>query len=100
MSAIVVLSRDKDILLQRSALCRLRLRRQTRALRDSLQWQRVAVAATVAPTVRRIALGVALSFFGLARIARIVVLAGRIVLFVKLARLVTGLLPNSHRSHP
>jgi hypothetical protein len=76
---------EKELLLMRSALCRLRLRRATHDLRSSLPWKRVALAAATAPAVRPIAFGIVLSLVGLRRVARGVVIASRILFFAKLA---------------
>jgi len=76
---------EKELLLMRSALCRLRLRRATHDLRSSLPWKRVALAAATAPAVRPIAFGIVLSLVGLRRVARGVIIASRIVFFAKLA---------------
>jgi hypothetical protein len=73
-------------LLQRSALYRLRLRRDAHVLRGSLQWRGAAIAAATLMPMRRMAFGMALSFPGLGRAARLMILAGRIVLLAKLAR--------------
>ena len=83
--ALDALARDRDALLARSALCRLRLRRQTRGLRDALDWRRTPIAVMAMPAARRIAFGLALSFVGRARGARMILLAGRMVLGAKLA---------------
>ena len=80
------LASDKEVLLMRSALGRLRLRRETQNLRDSLHWKRAAVAVVTAPAMRRIAFGLAVSLAGLGRTARFLMLAGRVILFAKLAR--------------
>jgi hypothetical protein len=79
------LARDKEALLARSALCRLQLRRQTRGVRDSLDWRRTPVAIMAMPVARDIAFGLALSLIGRARGARMILLAGRILLCAKLA---------------
>jgi hypothetical protein len=81
------LARDKRALLDRSALYRLRLRRDAFALRGSLNWRRAAVAATIAPGVGRIFFGLAVSMVGLGRSARAVMLLGRVVLIARLARI-------------
>jgi len=86
MSArLEVLAREKELLLMRSALCRLRLRRRANDARDCLPWNRTALAVATAPTIGRLALGLALSLAGVGRTTRLVVLAGRIVLLAKLA---------------
>ena len=57
---------DKQGLLDRSAHSRLQLRHSTRDVRNALQWTRVA--ASVAPTIGRLAGGIALAV--LARLVR------------------------------
>ena len=84
------LARDKEILLARSALSRLHLRRDLHSLRESLQWKRAAVAAATSPAARRIALGLAVACLGLSRTARVVAVAGGIVLLAKLAVATVG----------
>jgi hypothetical protein len=62
MSAILpTLAQEKELLLMRSALCRLRLRRSTRELRGSLD-------------------------LGFGRATRVARIAGRVLVFAKLAR--------------
>lgn len=86
MSArLEVLAREKELLLMRSALCRLQLRRRTNDARASLPWNRAAIAVATAPAIGRLALGIALSVAGIGRTTRMVMLAGRIVLLAKLA---------------
>jgi hypothetical protein len=86
MSApLEVLPLDKESLLARSALCRLRLRRDGHELRHALHWKRVAMGVAAAPDTRRIVLGLAFSLVGFARAARVVLLAGRIIVVAKLA---------------
>jgi hypothetical protein len=82
---LVPLASDKEVLLMRSALCRLQLRRGVQDLRDSLRWKRAAVAVATTPAMRRIVFGLAVSLAGLGRTAKMVMLAGRIVLVAKLA---------------
>jgi len=62
------LARDKQALLMRSALCRLRLRRETYLLRDSLRWKN------------------ALSLAGFGRATRLVLFASRAAFALRLAR--------------
>jgi hypothetical protein len=84
------LDREKQALLDRSALCRLRLRREARAVRGSLSLRRTSVALATAPAARAIAWSVVLSFLGVGRAARLLMLAGRVVLIAKLARAAIG----------
>lgn len=86
MSArLEVLAREKELLLMRSALCRLQLRRRADDARESLPWNRAALAVATAPAIGRLALGLALSLAGVGRTTRMVMLAGRVVLLAKLA---------------
>jgi hypothetical protein len=84
-TSLAALAQEKDALLTRSALCRLRLRRDAQQLRNSVRWTQVAGAAAATPTVRRIALGVVLSWIGLGRATRFVMLAGRVLIVARLA---------------
>lgn len=84
--ALEALARDKEILLMRSALGRLRLRRATYDLRESLRWRRAAVTLAAVPAVQRMVFGLGLSLVGLGRTTRLLMLAGRFILFAKLAR--------------
>jgi len=86
MSArLEVLAREKELLLMRSALCRLQLRRRANDVRASLPWNRAALAVATAPAFGRLALGLVLSLAGVGRTARFVALAGRVILLAKLA---------------
>lgn len=85
-----MLAGDKEMLLLRSADCRLRLRGEAQYVRDSLHWRRAAVAAASSPATRQMAFGIVLSFVGLGRAARIVMLASRIVLYAKVASSLLG----------
>lgn len=76
---------DKQVLLMRAALCRLRLWRATHHLRESLQWKRVAIASVGLPAVNRLGFDLAVSVVGIGRAARLILLAGRIVRVAKLA---------------
>ena len=80
------LALEKQALLERSALCRLRLYRDARHLRDSLPWSRAAAA----PPLGRLALGVAFSAIGIDRVARVVIVASRFLLYARLVRSVVG----------
>ena len=73
------LAREKEILVTRSALCRLRLQRRAGDARAALPWNRAASAVASVPTL-------ALLVAGVGRTSRLVSLAGRIVLAAKLAR--------------
>jgi len=79
------LARDKESLLARSALCRMRMRRQAQGLRESLRLRRAAGSIVASPVTYRVAFSLVVAWVGLARSARIVLLAGRVVAYAKLA---------------
>jgi hypothetical protein len=80
------LALEKQALLERSALCRAQLSRDARHLRDFLPWTRAAAA----PPMGRLVLGVAFSAIGIDRVARMVIVASRFLLYVRLVRAVVG----------
>ena len=80
------LALERRELLDRSALCRLRLRREVFAVRGALDWKRASVAIVAVPALGTIAWSVAMSLIGVGRAARMLALAGRVVLLAKLAR--------------
>ncbi len=77
---------SKDSVLMRSAILRLRLRRETHVLRQTLPWRGAAIAAAAAPSLHRAAFGLALSFVGLRRAGRILMFAARLLVVARLAR--------------
>lgn len=86
MSATVEsLALEKRLLVARSALCRLKLQHRTRELRSALPWRRATVVARAEPSLRRAAFGLAATVAGLGRTARMITVAGRVVLLAKLA---------------
>ena len=85
------LAREKEILLMRSALCRLRLRREIHMLRAEASWKRALVISAATPAVREVAFGLAVSLVGIRRSARLLMLATRVVFIAKLARAAIGL---------
>jgi hypothetical protein len=80
------LAREKQGLLMRSALCRLRLRRETHMLRAQANWKRALAVSAAAPAVREVAFGLAVSLVGIGRSARLLMLATRVLFVAKLAR--------------
>ena len=89
------LALEKAALLNRSALCRLRLRREASGVRNSLSWRHVALAAGNSRTLGRIGFGIALSLVGLGRSARLLLLAGRIILIARTAQAALGLIAHA-----
>jgi hypothetical protein len=88
------LASRRELLLQRSQLMRLQLRREGRVVRESLRWQRTAATVVAAPAMRRLAFGMALSVLGAGRAFRIVTTVGRIVLAIQLGRTVLKAVRN------
>ena len=86
MSALpAVPLRTKAQLVERSAIARVRLRRDACALRESLGWRRAAIGLAAAPVVRSAALGIALSLVGVSRVSRLLMIAGRVALAARVA---------------
>ena len=84
------LAHEKQALLMRSALCRLRLRREAHMLRAQLSWKRALAATVAAPEMREVAFGLAVSLAGLGRTARVLMLATRVLFITKLVRVAIG----------
>jgi hypothetical protein len=80
------LERERQMLVARSSLGRLRLRRDLHRLRRPLHLPPLVGAVAKMPVFRAAALGLALSVFGARRVARGVRLAASILYFVRLAR--------------
>lgn len=85
------LAQERELLVARAALGRLRLRLRTQALRDSLSWRSAAVAAAAAPPVRRLAFDLVLAFVGAPRAARAIGLASRALSLARIVRAVACL---------
>ena len=82
----------KQLLQARSTLCRLRIRCELNAMRDTLSWPREGVMAVKALPVRSIVLGLALYGVPHSRLARLLMLAARTLLFARLASVAANLL--------
>jgi hypothetical protein len=80
------LAREKERLQTRAALCRIALRRDSSAVRDALQWKRIALNAVATPSLQRAAIASAVSLFGLRRSGRLLAFAAGALLVVKVAR--------------
>jgi hypothetical protein len=80
------LERERVMLVARSSLARLRLRRDAHRLCRPLQLRPLVSAAAGVPAIRGAALSLALSLFGAKRVARAVGIASSILLLLRLAR--------------
>ena len=94
------LSSPKAILVNRSQLGRLRLRREVRAVSDSLRFRRAIVAVAATPAAHRIAFAMFLAIAGPRRTGRVLLLAGRVVFFASLARTLLTFTRNPERKNP
>ena len=83
-------AKERDLLLQRSALCRLRLLRGVGGLRNAVSWRRLEVAGHAASVARRAGFVLVLSLLGLARGARFIATAGRVLLVARAAQVAIG----------
>jgi len=84
------LAYERRQLQDRSALYRLRLRRDALAVRGALNWKRVPGVLATAPVLRTVAWSLAMSLLGVGRAARVLLIAGRVILVAKLARAAIG----------
>jgi hypothetical protein len=84
------LAAERRYLVERSALCRLRLRRDVYAVRGAVSWNRVPAALATTPALRTMVGSLALSLLGTGRAGRLLLFAGRAILVAKLARMAIG----------
>ena len=75
----------KKLLVARSSLYRLHIRNDTRALRESLLWPRVATTVAGSPAGRSAAFLLAAEVLGSERVARWLVVARRTLVVARLA---------------
>jgi hypothetical protein len=80
-----MLASQRQHLVERSALCRLRLRGDVLAVRGAVSWRQVPGALVAAPAARTVAWSLAMSLLGTGRAGRVLVLAGRALLVARLA---------------
>lgn len=80
-----VLALQKEVLLARSALCRLRIHRDAGQVREGLSLAKAGTALAGSGPFREVALGLAATGLGGGRVARFIALAGRAVVIARLA---------------
>jgi hypothetical protein len=80
-----ILELQKEVLLARSSLCRLRIHRDVLQVREGLTLSRAGTALAGSAPMREIALGLAATGFGGGRVAHFIALAGRAVVIARLA---------------
>lgn len=85
----------KQLLAARSSLCRLKMRHEALALRESLSWHRAAVTVAGVPVARSAAFGLALAGLGEQRMARLLGFAGRVLMVARITGVVLSLLRSS-----
>ena len=88
--SLEVLADRRRLLVERSALCRLRLRQDACAVREAVSWKHVPAGLAAAPAVRTIAWSLALSVLGTGRAGRLLLYASRAILVAKLVRAAVG----------
>ena len=85
-----MLASQRQHLVERSALCRLRLRQDASDVRGAMSWNRVPVALAVTPAARTMAWSLAMSLLGTGRAGRVLLFAGRALLVARLAHAALG----------
>jgi hypothetical protein len=89
-ASLAALAIRRQELVERSALCRIRLHDDACAVRAAVSWKQVPVALAAAPAMRTMAWSLALSLLGTGRAGRILLYASRALLVVKVARAAIG----------
>lgn len=74
----------KQLLLARSALIRLQIRHQLHGMRGGVSWANVGMRAVNSAPVRSALFGLALSRLGHNRVARVLAIASKAILFAKI----------------
>ncbi len=82
----------KEVLLARSSLCRLKIRYQAHALRESFTWRRVGAVVAGSPPARDALFLLAAEGLGRYRVARWLALAARALAIARLTSLAIGVL--------
>lgn len=80
-----LLALERQLLVARSGLCRLRLRSRSMAVRRALSWPQAAAAAAATPAASRAVFDVAVAIAGTRRAERAVRLAGRALAIARFA---------------
>jgi hypothetical protein len=95
-----LLALRKEVLVARSALCRLRIGRDVAAVRDSLSLPKAGAAIAGSHGGRAMALGLLVSGLGSGRVARIIALAGRALVIARVALAVAGMVRRAPDTPP
>ncbi|MET0378661.1 MAG: hypothetical protein ABW049_06665 [Spongiibacteraceae bacterium] len=78
------LAARKQLLLARSKLIRLQIRHQVYGVRSGVSWVNVGMHAATSAPVRSALFGLALSSLGHSRVARVLAIASKAILFAKI----------------
>ena len=85
-----ILANQRRHLVERSALCRLQLRRDVSAVHAAVSWKHVPGAIAVSPVARTMAWSLAMSLLGPGRTQRVLLFTSRAILVARLARAAIG----------
>ena len=86
-----LLALQKKVLLARSSLCRLKIRRDVGLLRESVSFGHVGAAVAGSGPARELAMGLLLSGLGGQRVSRVVAFASRALVVARIALAAYGL---------
>ncbi len=92
-----ILALRKEVLVARTALCRLKVGRDVARVRDMVSPGRMGAALAGSGTGRELALGLLASGFGSGRVARMLALAGRALVIARVALAAYGLVRSTAR---
>ena len=74
----------KQLLLARSSLARLKIQHQLHDVKESMSWTRIGIKAVTSLPVRSALFGLAISRLGDNRVAQLISLASKVILFAKM----------------
>lgn len=95
-----LLALRKQVLVARIALCRLRIGRDVAAVRESLSLPKAGAAIAGSHAGRALGLGLLASAFGSGRVAHVIALAGRALVFARVALAVAGMVRPARDTPP
>lgn len=90
----------KQLLLARSSLIRLQIRHQLYSARSGVSWVNVGVHAATSAPVRSAVFGLILSRLGHNRVARVLAIASKAILFAKITGVALDIKRGLHRDSP
>jgi hypothetical protein len=95
-----LLALQKDVLLARSSLCRLKIRRDVARVRESVSIGHVGTAIAGSAPARELLLGLLFSGIGGRRVSRVIAFASRALVIARVALAAFGMLRSAPQAAP